>query len=740
MATPKPTQKPVPSSDIRDLPFNSEKMDEFTNSESYTYVDRLGKNRRTLAGIDQDANRAMSSYGYITKDSFEAGNTLDTPNVVLRWRFNGEFYRWDGDWSGPKVISAGSTPMSTGGTITPEKPTGAWTSVGDATFRTDIKKGDGTLIGVDGEAANLSDFYSSYNAVKVKSGDTVSRIFHNTSLRIIASGGDFSRPQLFPVVPKERTINPAPPEGVISNLNLTVKPYSVDIGGVGYWLLDNDSFSPSAPSLEAFWAKSGENAPYCDESISALLGSFSRCVISAGIFRHRKTIAIPQFTTFTGSGGTNAIEYPDYFRTTQFWYDPEQANENEPAMVLAETGKQAYSVTLADFSIRAIGFAVNKSKAIVRRTKASSVSNDFLSRFSAQRLALYDFNDGLILDHAWLVDMSNIVVKARINAAATGVGIQIKQGTSINVRSCFVLGGGQGYRIFGTYSALYNCGSDQQSKRAYTLGAGVLAESCGAESPLSGAVVFTGSSRWKDYPDSSLGSNPARINSPFGLLSVSSVTIFSDEEDGIGGSMIVEGGGFTVGDSVIPVRCNGNSEYSSSIKLNLVKQSVSIAEGFTGRRDLSFLRKNVSLGANARNVILSFNDDADVLSRQTSGGLGAAESFLCMKVPRGQEISLQTSLKPFDDQSNIAKLTSDICFTSSNDGAVMQRHALKASDRIQISYHTSPTDDSSIFVLFTFRDIANGRSVMVRMTTGSGYGVDPTIATSGVRITPIVMS
>ena len=204
--------------------------------------------------------------------------------------------------------------------------------------------------------------------------------------------------------------------------------------------------------------------------------------------------------------------------------------------------------------------------------------------------------------------------------------------------------------------------------------------------------------------------------------------------------MIVEGGGFTVGDSVIPVRCNGNSEYSSSIKLNLVKQSVSIAEGFTGRRDLSFLRKNVSLGANARNVILSFNDDADVLSRQTSGGLGAAESFLCMKVPRGQEISLQTSLKPFDDQSNIAKLTSDICFTSSNDGAVMQRHALKASDRIQISYHTSPTDDSSIFVLFTFRDIANGRSVMVRMTTGSGYGVDPTIATSGVRITPIVMS
>ena len=138
MATPRPTQKPVPSNDIRDLPFNSEKMDEFTNSESYTYVDRLGKNRRTLAGIDNDANRAMSSYGYITKDSFETGNTLFDPNNVLRWRFNGEYYRWDGDWSGPKVVPAGSTPMSTGGQITPEKPTGQWTAVGDAALRGDM--------------------------------------------------------------------------------------------------------------------------------------------------------------------------------------------------------------------------------------------------------------------------------------------------------------------------------------------------------------------------------------------------------------------------------------------------------------------------------------------------------------------------------------------------------------------------------------------------------------------------
>jgi len=128
-----PNKDKMPSNAVQNLLFNSEKMDEVINSESYDYVDRLGKNRRTLAGIERDASRAMLNYGYITKDSFEAGATLITSNTVLRWRFNGEYYRWDGDWSGPKVVPAGSTPESTGG-----MGQGKWVGVGDGALRTQI--------------------------------------------------------------------------------------------------------------------------------------------------------------------------------------------------------------------------------------------------------------------------------------------------------------------------------------------------------------------------------------------------------------------------------------------------------------------------------------------------------------------------------------------------------------------------------------------------------------------------
>ncbi|MDU4841384.1 MAG: tail fiber domain-containing protein, partial [Leclercia adecarboxylata] len=56
---------------------------------------------------------------------------------------NGEFYRWDGDWSQPKVVPPGSTPESAGG-VGP----GKWVGVGDAALRSGLSKPDGaSLIG-----------------------------------------------------------------------------------------------------------------------------------------------------------------------------------------------------------------------------------------------------------------------------------------------------------------------------------------------------------------------------------------------------------------------------------------------------------------------------------------------------------------------------------------------------------------------------------------------------------------
>lgn len=158
MAT-QPTQDSVPSESPRDLKFNAGKIDEFVTSEDHVYVDRFGNQHRTIAGINYDATQAMLNYGYITKKSFEIGATLDTPNTILQWESNGEYYRWDGDWSQPKVVPAGSTPDSTGGI-----GTGKWVGVGDASLRADLASpdsGKGVEL-VDGAVNRAGDAFTGH--------------------------------------------------------------------------------------------------------------------------------------------------------------------------------------------------------------------------------------------------------------------------------------------------------------------------------------------------------------------------------------------------------------------------------------------------------------------------------------------------------------------------------------------------------------------------------------------------
>lgn len=133
---PTPTQNTVPSSDIRDHVFGGAKIDEFVTSMGWTYTDRFGNEHYTVEGIRWLAQQAMASFGYITMDSFEDGNTLTLPNEVLRLKATGEYYRWDGAF--PKVVPAGSTPENTGG-IGP----GKWISAGDASLRSDLAKQGG---------------------------------------------------------------------------------------------------------------------------------------------------------------------------------------------------------------------------------------------------------------------------------------------------------------------------------------------------------------------------------------------------------------------------------------------------------------------------------------------------------------------------------------------------------------------------------------------------------------------
>ncbi len=128
------TMNPLGSTSPYDLFDNAQNFDLAVNSiTAAMWQDRLGKIRHTWYGIESMALNSMLNYGYITKKSFEQGATLDTPNTVLQLESSGEYYRWDGDWSQPKVVPPGSTPESAGG-VGP----GKWTGVGDAALRGQI--------------------------------------------------------------------------------------------------------------------------------------------------------------------------------------------------------------------------------------------------------------------------------------------------------------------------------------------------------------------------------------------------------------------------------------------------------------------------------------------------------------------------------------------------------------------------------------------------------------------------
>lgn len=167
----KPTQKPVPSSDIKDLFFNSGLLDIWATSLERKYIDRFGNCHLTAAGMEWlfkelvekfkvDMNIAIVAAGYITIDSFQQGadlpnNELTQRNHILRDEATGEYYRWDGDL--PKQVPAGSTPESSGGV-----GMGAWVSVGDASLRSELKSGDGSLVGLGGRKT-VADFSSHDN-------------------------------------------------------------------------------------------------------------------------------------------------------------------------------------------------------------------------------------------------------------------------------------------------------------------------------------------------------------------------------------------------------------------------------------------------------------------------------------------------------------------------------------------------------------------------------------------------
>jgi hypothetical protein len=65
---------------------------------------------------------SYSNIGWSIVDSFEAGQTINIRNELLRWAATGQLFRWDGAL--PKVVAAASSPVSAGGV-----GVGAWVLV-----------------------------------------------------------------------------------------------------------------------------------------------------------------------------------------------------------------------------------------------------------------------------------------------------------------------------------------------------------------------------------------------------------------------------------------------------------------------------------------------------------------------------------------------------------------------------------------------------------------------------------
>lgn len=138
----KPTQKDVPSSDVKDLFFNSGLLDIWATSLERKYIDRFGNCHLTAAGMEWIFNELVTKFkieheqallaaGYAPAGTFQEGAEVVSRNGTVLWKLpdgDGDHYRWDGDL--PKQVPAGSTPQSTGGV-----GKGAWVSVGEASAK-----------------------------------------------------------------------------------------------------------------------------------------------------------------------------------------------------------------------------------------------------------------------------------------------------------------------------------------------------------------------------------------------------------------------------------------------------------------------------------------------------------------------------------------------------------------------------------------------------------------------------
>jgi hypothetical protein len=118
------TQNPIGSTDPRDMYDNAQNFDECVNSTAFTFDDRFGNARKTIAG-------AVAAIGYdLTLGNYGAGKTFTDRNQVIL--YSGEYY---------KAKASAALPFTTTGTWGTDSA--SLVGVGDAVLRQDLLENDG---------------------------------------------------------------------------------------------------------------------------------------------------------------------------------------------------------------------------------------------------------------------------------------------------------------------------------------------------------------------------------------------------------------------------------------------------------------------------------------------------------------------------------------------------------------------------------------------------------------------
>lgn len=167
MSTRYNTGNPIESADVRDMSDNAKNFDEFSNSSSDTFTDRLGVHRKTIDG-------AIRSVGIPIIGNFTTGCTVTDSNQGVQ-EVGGSVYRWKG--SLPKLVPPSSTPSGTGGV----SPAGDWVDVGDASLRYDLSQSSGASIVLTSTGKNVDD--AIYDSGVFRGNDLVNYVVSGCAVR-----------------------------------------------------------------------------------------------------------------------------------------------------------------------------------------------------------------------------------------------------------------------------------------------------------------------------------------------------------------------------------------------------------------------------------------------------------------------------------------------------------------------------------------------------------------------------